>query len=129
MLSLDEGGEKFLSVNFRVLRIIRFVICLKNLFQIYPRWFLAPTFIHFVASFSSSNCFPAIIIMKIYLMQVCNMYVMISIALCQVQAYRMLTFVTVSRSLINFIRYLYLTHSVRFKGIYGKSFLEANLLL
>ena len=82
--SLDEGADKFLSLNFGVLQIVGFFIMKKPM--IYPRWFTAPTFIRFVTSFSLSYCFPPIIVMKIYLMQVCNIYITTSMALRQVQA-------------------------------------------
>ena len=70
-------------------------------------------------------------------MQVCNIYITTSIALRQVQAHHMLTFVTQSLEKIDkFHTILVFNRSVKFNencrfrtGIYGNSFLEANLLL
>lgn len=65
---------------------------------------MAPTFTHFVPFFSLSY---SPVIMKIYLMQVCNIYIMTYINLCQVQADDILTFVTQSLEDIDKFHYIF----------------------
>lgn len=68
---------------------------------------MAPACTHFVPFFSLSYSFSPVIIMKIYLMQVCNVYIMTYINLCQVQADDILTFVTQSLEDIDKFHYIF----------------------
>lgn len=68
---------------------------------------MAPACTHFVPFFFLSYSFSPVIIMKIYLMQVCNIYNMTYIELCQVQADNILTFVTQSLEDIDKFHYIF----------------------
>ena len=137
LLSLDEGGDRFLSLNFGVLRIVRFFVDftiffkfilngsrLLLLYTLYPFSLCLTVFLQLL-SWRSSWCKYVT-----YTSRPPSPFVKCKLTICWLLSHRVL------RTSINFIRYLYLTDSVKFKenwrfrtGIYGNSFLEANLLL